>query len=98
MHEILRHLEAGARVLDLGSGEGSFDPAAYPHLVTVHLDAGFPRERGVSNFVQADAARLPFPDAGFDACFDAIIANHILEQVGYLPTTLSDMHRVLRPA
>jgi SAM-dependent methyltransferase len=93
MHEILRHLEAGARVLDLGSGEGSFDPAAYPHVVTVHLDAELPPAGGVSNFVLADAARLPFPNASFDA----IVANHSLEHVGDLAATLAEMRRVLRP-
>jgi hypothetical protein len=61
MHEILRGLPASARVLDIGSREGSFEASQYPfQTVRVDLD---PHPGGV----QADATSLPFGSACFDA-------------------------------
>jgi SAM-dependent methyltransferase len=87
MHEILRHLPPGARVLDLGCNKGSFPVEAYPHLRVVALD--YSRIRGV----QADAARMPFADASFDA----IVSNHSLEHMDRLADVLDEIARVMRP-
>jgi SAM-dependent methyltransferase len=91
VHEILRNLPAGARVLDLGSSSGSFDPAIYPVTVFA-LDEERPTQSRPSLFVQADAARLPF-SAG---AFDAIIANHTLEHFTELDHALQEIARVLK--
>jgi SAM-dependent methyltransferase len=88
MDEILRGLPRGARVLDLGCRDGSFRAEAYPGVRVIRLD----RERPASG-VQADAARLPFPDA----CFDAIVSNHSLEHMDDLDGVLQEMGRVIRP-
>src|SRR5947209_13556184 len=88
MDEILRNLPPGARVLDLGCRDGSFRASAYPKLRIVRLD----RERPAEG-VQADAARLPFPDA----CFDAVISNHSLEHMDALGPVLGEIGRVVRP-
>lgn len=92
MHEILRHLRDGARVLDLGSRSGSFDPGPYPFL-TVRLDRECPGGSGSRNFVQADAARLPFPPTSFDA----VISNHSLEHFEDLDGALKEVATVLKP-
>jgi SAM-dependent methyltransferase len=92
MHDLLRRLPDGAKVLDLGCGNGSFD-ASDAHAVVIGIDL----ERGSSpppNFVQGDASALPFPDQAFDA----IISNHSLEHVPKLDECLSEIARVLKPS
>ncbi|HYL76682.1 MAG TPA: class I SAM-dependent methyltransferase [Bryobacteraceae bacterium] len=93
MHEILRHLAPGARVLDVGSRGGSFDPLLYP-VRTVQLDLEKPSGAAArSGYVQGDAARLPF--AG--GCFDAVISNHSLEHFENLEAALRELGRVVKP-
>ncbi len=93
MNEILRNLRPGARVLDLGSLTGSFPAHFCPEALVVRLDLEAPAPGTCEGFVQADAARLPFPDRSFDA----IIANHSLEHIQHLPDALAEMGRVVRP-
>jgi SAM-dependent methyltransferase len=90
MHEILRNLAPGSRVLDLGSRTGSFSDDLYPRFFVIRLDLEASGAGGL--FVQADAARLPFEDASFDA----VIANHSLEHVTRLDEALGELGRVLR--
>jgi SAM-dependent methyltransferase len=92
MHEILRHLRAGSRVLDLGCRGGSFDPSLYP-LRTVRVDIEAVPDNAPVDFVQADAASLPFPDGSFDV----IIANHSLEHFENLHAALKELARVVKP-
>jgi len=92
MREFLGHLAPGARVLDLGSGRGSFPASAYP-LKTVRVDLEPPRADANADALQADAARLPFRDA----CFDAIVAHHSLEHFRDLGAVLAEVRRVLKP-
>lgn len=92
MHEILQHLPLGARVLDLGCRERSFQSAACPQASVVRLDLEPSAPAGGDPFVQADAARLPFPDH----CFDAVIANHSLEHMVELAKVFTELGRVLK--
>jgi hypothetical protein len=93
MHEILRNLRSGARVLDLGALTGTFPAECCPSALVVRIDLERPAVGSCDGFVQADAARLPFPDH----CFDAVIANHSLEHIQGLPDALRDLGRVIRP-
>ena len=90
LHEILRNLRDGARVLDLGALTGSFPTDLCPHALVVRVDLELP-SGPCPGFVQADAARLPFPDR----CFDAVIANHSLEHISGLPAALQEIGRVV---
>jgi SAM-dependent methyltransferase len=92
MHEILRHLPEGARVLDLGSRNGSFDASLYP-VRTVRLDLEMPMQPAAVDFVRADASALPFADKSFYG----IIANHSLEHFEKLEAALEEMGRVIKP-
>ena len=90
MHEILRPLGAGSRVLDLGCYEGSFGPECCPHAQVIRLDrASHP---AASGFVQADAARLPF----CSETFNAVVANHCLEHMDEVDCVLREIGRVTR--
>jgi Methyltransferase domain len=89
MHEILALLAEGTRVLDLGSGRGSFDATAFP-LRVVRADLVAPAERS-SGFVACSASRLPF----VNGAFRAVILNHSLEHFEDLAGSVSEIDRVL---
>jgi SAM-dependent methyltransferase len=91
MHEILGHLREGARVLDVGCREGSYDASLYP-VDTIRTDIEAPSGRPPVAFVQADVANLPFRK---DA-FIAIVANHSLEHFENLDKALEELARVVR--
>lgn len=93
MDEILRQLPAGAPVLDLGCGPGSFPAAAYPlRVIRSDIDAAVrPRPE---NFVASDAAALPFPEG----LFSAVILNHSLGHIRDARAVFKEIGRVLAPA
>jgi SAM-dependent methyltransferase len=92
MNELLRALPRGAVVLDIGSGRGSLDASGGPFTV---VRADLERQGAQApNFVQADAARLPFADR----CFDLVISNNSLEHFRDLAGSLREIGRVVRPA
>lgn len=95
MTRLIAKLPAGARILDVGAGAGSFaggrDDVA---VVRVDLeppgDGGAPRQSGA--WVAADAALLPFGGAKFDL----IVSNHSLEHFPALEVAVHEMGRVLK--
>jgi SAM-dependent methyltransferase len=89
MHEILNALGPDASVLDLGCGGGSFQ-AAGCGFRTVSVDRDW---KPGARFVQADAARLPFHGASFEA----VVANHSLEHIEGLDAALTELGRVVKP-
>ncbi|MBL8127975.1 MAG: methyltransferase domain-containing protein [Chloroflexia bacterium] len=105
----LLDLRPGERVLELGCGTGVFLPglaaAVGPDGYVVGLDhnAGFLEEArqrlittGVSTVVsleEADATRLPFPDASFDA----VHVERVLMHLDDPDAALREVRRVLKP-
>jgi SAM-dependent methyltransferase len=88
----------GARVLDVGCGPGLYLRAlAQQHgvrAVGVDLSTGMAREARIhAPAAAADAARLPFPDGGFDR----VLAAHMLYHCPDVEATVAELRRVLRP-
>jgi demethylmenaquinone methyltransferase/2-methoxy-6-polyprenyl-1,4-benzoquinol methylase len=91
---------AGQAVLDLAAGTGtSSEPfeAAGVHVVPADFSLGMlrvgKRRRPDLGFVAADATRLPFADASFDA----VTISFGLRNVVDVDTALREMLRVVRP-
>ncbi len=107
--EVIRRagLRPGARLLDLGAGTGDLTREARRQQPGVRaLAADFTLEMmrvGQASDIQAarppldwsaaDAARLPFPAATFDAA----VSGFLLRNVTDLPRVLSEQYRVLKP-
>jgi SAM-dependent methyltransferase len=91
VHEILENFGPGQRILDLGSGPGSF-PSSFGPFTVIRADLDRPSSPA-QNFTQADAARLPFADRAFDA----LISNHSLEHFDDLAGALAEIGRVVKP-
>jgi SAM-dependent methyltransferase len=92
MLHLIRNLPAGARVLDLGAGPGSF-PAERRDLLVVRLDLEKPHRPGAGWYVLADAARMPFAPASFHL----VVSNHSLEHFNELEATIRETGRILKP-
>jgi len=92
MLHLLGNLPAGARVLDLGAGPGSF-PAIRADISIVRLDLERPHRLGEGWYVLADAARMPFSPNSFDL----VISNHSLEHFTELEATVREVGRILKP-
>ena len=90
MNELLTTIPPGGAVLDLGCGAGTFllDDRSF---AVVRVDLERPAVH-VTNFVQADAAQLPFPANRFDAVF----SNHSLEHFRNLAGALEEIGRVVK--
>src|ERR1700722_5397519 len=89
MQQILRMLAPGSRVLDLGSGPGSFDATGFP-LIIIRADIAA-AGKGGADFVTCSSARLPFKNGAFNA----VILNHSLEHFDCLADSVSEIARVL---
>jgi demethylmenaquinone methyltransferase/2-methoxy-6-polyprenyl-1,4-benzoquinol methylase len=97
-------LEPGARLLDLGTGTGDIAFEALrrtERLVAVGADFTLPmmlagRARpggGRVLWCGADALRLPFPDATFDAVTSGYLLRNVADQLG----AFREQARVVRP-
>jgi SAM-dependent methyltransferase len=104
----LGRLEAGERVLDLGSGAGTDSLVAAlqvgpsgsvtgvdmtPEMVA-KARAGA-AELGLANvdFVEAEAEHLPFADASFDV----VVSNGVIDLIPDKDAVFAELHRVLIP-
>jgi GT2 family glycosyltransferase/SAM-dependent methyltransferase len=86
-------------VLEVGGGTSGLTALLYPGANVVNLDADASagaspvNRRPGTSFVVGDAARLPFPDASFDA----VTMFDLLEHVPDDRRALAEVRRVLRP-
>lgn len=93
----------GAAVLDLGAGTGDlareFRRAGAAQIVGADFSAQMLRRAHdkfgprTADWLQADALRLPFPDAAFDIAASAFVLRNLVD----LPRAFEEMLRVLRP-
>ena len=104
----LGSLEAGERVLDLGCGAGT-DTLVAAHMVgpegrVVGIDMtpemlakarAAAAELGATNveLLEAEAERLPFPDASFDV----VISNGVIDLIPDKDAVFAEIFRVLAP-
>jgi ubiquinone/menaquinone biosynthesis C-methylase UbiE len=97
---ILSHAGSGARFLDVGTGTGRISvplQKAGADLVGCDLSlkmmALLRQKFPPSRLVQANASRLPFPAAHFDA----LLTCHVMHLVGPWGQALLEYRRVLKP-
>jgi SAM-dependent methyltransferase len=89
----------GSRVLDVGCGPGSYlallrERHPTVRAVGVDLSPGMAAEAlQYAPTVNADAARLPFPDG----TVDRVLAPHMLYHCPDIPAALAELRQVLRP-
>lgn len=104
----LGSLEAGARVLDVGSGAGTDSLVAAqmvgptgsvtgidmtPEMLEKSRAASAQMGLGNVTFMEADAERLPFEDASFDV----VISNGVIDLIPDKNAVFSEIFRVLAP-
>lgn len=100
------YIDAGADVLDWGSGNGHFsyflqragfratgyslEPFGYEDLLVDHSYRFVPGDAG-------EPVKLPFDDASFDAVASIGVLEHVRETGGSEDASLAEIARVLRP-
>jgi len=104
----LGRLEAGERVLDIGSGAGTVSLIAAQmvgdrgHVVGIDMTLAMlakaraaAAEMGLSNveFVEGDAEQLTLPDESFDV----VISNGVIDLIPDKDAVFSEVYRVLVP-
>lgn len=96
---LVRRVPLPPPVLDIGCGDGHFASVAFDRPLDVGVDPDLralreARRRGAYRLLlQADGARLPYPDAAFASA----ISNSVLEHIPHLDAVLAEVARVLRP-
>jgi SAM-dependent methyltransferase len=85
---LLLHLEPRMRILDLGCGPASITAGLGPGAIGVDVDPG----PAAVPLAAADAYRLPFPDASFDAVFCCAVMQHLTDPAA----ALAEARRVCR--
>jgi len=104
----LGRLAAGERVLDLGSGAGTDSLVAAqmvgdggqvtgidmtPEMLAKARAAAAAMDIRNVEFVEAEAERLPFPDASFDV----VISNGVIDLIPDKDAVFEELFRVLAP-
>jgi SAM-dependent methyltransferase len=92
-HAIRAALGTAVRVLNVGAGAGSYEPADLP-VLAVEPSREMIRQRpaGRAPVVQALAQQLPFPAASFDAALAVLTVHHWSDRRG----GLAELARVAR--
>lgn len=98
---LLPHLPTGARLLDVGCGDGYATRRLCdhcPHIVGMDVSLNALRaarhDQPTGRWLCASLeAELPFADASFDVLHCCEVIEHLLD----VPAALKAMHRILRP-
>ena len=96
----LARLRPGSRLLDLGTGTGDLAREALAQVPRARVIAAdftlemmhVGQKRGPLDFSAADALRLPFPDASFDAVVSGFLMRNVID----LQKALEEQLRVLK--
>ena len=96
----LARLGNNASLLDLGTGTGDLAREAevqFPRARVIAADFTLEmmrvgQKRGPLNFSSADALRLPFTDASFDAVISGFLMRNVID----LQKAIQEQHRVLK--
>ncbi len=97
---LLEHVPPGARVLDVGCGEGRFTsalaragrPAVGIDVAREPLRRAWARDGALDVRLVGAAGPWPLEDCGFDAVWAGEVIEHVLDTAGWL----SEVRRVLR--
>ena len=93
------NIDLPAPTLDLGCGDGHFASLTFDRPLQVGADPWWGPLREASGreayrgLVQADGARMPFPDAYFASA----VSNSVLEHIPHLDAVLAETARLLMP-
>ena len=88
-----------APVLDVGCGDSHFASLVFDHKIDVGLDPWHTpiqeakKYNGYNALIEADGAKIPFPDGYFASAF----SNSVLEHIPHLDQVLVETARVLKP-
>jgi demethylmenaquinone methyltransferase/2-methoxy-6-polyprenyl-1,4-benzoquinol methylase len=96
----LARLNANSSLLDLGTGTGDLAREALTQFPKAHVIAAdftlemmrVGQKNGALNFSTADALRLPFHDASFDAVVSGFLMRNVID----LQKAIQEQHRVLK--
>ena len=96
LRELLFQLPAGARVLDLGCGPGTFDYSTFPQLEIHALDQRI--DEKVKSFPSHVRFKVGVASAipERDSSFDVVVANFVFEHVPEAAGALREIDRVTR--
>jgi len=104
---LMRAVEAGfydgldlpSPLLDVGCGDGHFVTVALDRKVEIGIDPFFSplieasNRNGYNSLIQAEGARIPFPDGYFGSA----MSNSVLEHIPDVDSVLEEVARVLKP-
>jgi len=91
--------ELPSPILDVGCGDGHFASLVFDHKVDVGIDPWHTPIQEAKKFgayktlIEADGAKIPFPDNYFASGF----SNSVLEHIPHLDQVLAETARVLKP-
>src|SRR5688572_4476533 len=96
LRDLLFELPAGARVLDLGCGAGTFDYSSFPQLEIQALDERI--DEKVKSFPPHVRFKVGVASAipERDSSFDVVLANFVFEHVPEAAEALREIDRVTR--
>ena|SRR5258708_697984 len=86
-------------ILDIGCGDGHFASLTFDHQIDVGIDPWHDPIHEAKKYgayrtlIEADGARIPFPNSHFASAF----SNSVLEHIPHLDQVLVETARVLKP-